>query len=71
MFSEDLVNECFCNIQQSIIHCFKSVQKVIINDKHSFELYGFDFLIDDKLKSWLIEINSMPSLCSTNPVDGE
>jgi len=43
-YSEEQVNSCFCSMQQAIIHCFKSVQKVIINDKHAFELYGFDFI---------------------------
>jgi tubulin polyglutamylase TTLL9 len=65
------VNQCFCNIQQCIIHCFKSVQKVIINDKHSFELYGFDFLIDENLGAWLLEINASPSLSGTAGIDGD
>lgn len=47
------------------------MQKVIINDKHSFELYGFDFLIDEALSSWLLEINASPSLSGTTGVDGD
>jgi len=27
-----------------------SVQKIMINDKHCFELYGFDILIDQEFK---------------------
>ena len=47
----------------------KSVQNVILNDKHCFELYGFDILIDSKLRPWLIEVNASPSMVSTTRTD--
>lgn len=30
--------------------------------EHNFELLGMDFMIDDRLKPWLIEINTNPCL---------
>jgi tubulin polyglutamylase TTLL1 len=42
---------------------------VIINDRHCFEVYGFDILIEDNLKPWLIEVNACPSLSTTTEVD--
>ena len=34
-----------------------------------FEIYGFDLLLDDKLKPWLLEINLLHSLSSSSPLD--
>ena len=34
-----------------------------------FELYGFDIMIDEKFKAWLIEVNVNPSLHCTSPLD--
>jgi len=68
-FGADRVNECFYKIQRLIIHTYKSVQKIIINDKHCFELYGLDIMIDSDLKPWLIETNASPSLTGTTQSD--
>jgi len=70
-YGQDAVSECFANIQQVIIRSLQSVQKVMINDKHCFELYGFDVLLDDQLKPWLIEVNGSPSMTANTTHDFE
>lgn len=38
---------------------------------NSFELYGFDILLDSKLNPWLIEVNGSPSMTATTTKDHE
>lgn len=65
----EAVNRCFSEIQQLVVRCMLSVQKVLINDYHCFELYGFDVLIDKNLKPWILEINASPSMSASTVAD--
>lgn len=51
------------------IHSLKSVQHLMTNDKHCFECYGYDIIIDDNLRPWLVEVNASPSLSATTASD--
>lgn len=44
------VKKAFKGIDNIIIKSLQSVQKIIINDKHCFEMYGYDVLFDSDLK---------------------
>jgi len=66
-----VVQELFRLMDEIFIKSLQSVQRVMINDKHCFELYGYDILIDEDLKPWLCEINASPSLTASNQLDYE
>jgi hypothetical protein len=52
-----------------LLESLKAFQDTISPSPNSFELYGYDVLIDDALQPWLIEINSSPSLTPTSQDD--
>jgi hypothetical protein len=65
----DASNQLFADIQNLIIRALLAVQPAMINDRHAFELYGYDVLIDSGLKPWLLEVNASPSLTASDKPD--
>ncbi|XP_067907360.1 polyglutamylase complex subunit TTLL1-like isoform X2 [Heterodontus francisci] len=64
-----VTDKLFDEIHWMIVQSLKAVSPVMINDKHCFECYGYDIIIDSKLKPWLIEVNASPSLASSTAND--
>jgi hypothetical protein len=65
----DASNQLFADIQNLIMRALLAVQPAMINDRHAFELYGYDVLIDSSLKPWLLEVNASPSLTASDKPD--
>lgn len=65
----DAANKLFGDIQDLILKTLHAVQKIMMNDKHAFEMYGYDILIDETMRPWLMEVNSSPSLTAETPAD--
>jgi tubulin polyglutamylase TTLL1 len=66
---EEKTRRLFEAINEMIVHSLRSVKNVIVNDRHCFECYGYDVIIDDNLKPWLVEVNASPSLSASTPAD--
>lgn len=51
-----------------VIDTFLSIKKqMIITKRHyCFELFGYDFLLDEDLRVWLLEVNTNPYLGIAN-----
>ena len=61
-YGHQATDRMFADVEELCVNTLLSVQKVMISDKHCFEMYGYDILIDDQLKPWLIEVNASPSI---------
>ncbi|XP_056392820.1 tubulin monoglutamylase TTLL4 [Hyla sarda] len=47
-----------------------SLMKMYVQNPHScHELFGFDIMLDENLKPWVLEVNISPSLHSNSPLD--
>jgi hypothetical protein len=50
-------------MKEIILHNLESVRKKLKTGRNSFfELFGYDFIIDEDLGTWLIEVNTNPCL---------
>ncbi|KAL4438623.1 hypothetical protein ABPG74_015521 [Tetrahymena malaccensis] len=50
------------------INSIKSCKDSIEPRRNSLELYGYDFMVDENYNTWLLEINSSPSMEYSTPV---
>lgn len=64
---KDFVNsKLIPDMRKTIETTFKSVKSQLKQSKASFEIFGFDFLVDSEYETWLLEVNTNPCLEESN-----
>lgn len=66
---DDLIIKTLISVQPSIAHVNYSCQPEDVENIQSFEILGFDILLDSKLNPWLLEVNHAPSFGTDSELD--
>eukprot|EP00040_Diaphanoeca_grandis_P012494 m.63336 g.63336 ORF g.63336 m.63336 type:complete len:466 (+) comp23269_c1_seq1:185-1582(+) len=66
---EQAVEQCLQGMDDCFLESLKAVQPRMSTDVRCFEVYGYDILLDDNLKPWIIEVNASPSLTADTAED--
>lgn len=66
-----MVIKTVCSVQPMIAHHYKASQPEEFYQHMCFEILGFDFIINNKKKPRLLEVNHSPSFNCDSPFDKE
>jgi tubulin polyglutamylase TTLL5 len=67
----DAVTKSILSIEPHVINSMKKVQLANPNNQgksNCFDLFGFDIILDEDLKPWVLEVNLSPSLAFDSPL---
>ncbi|XP_011644199.1 probable tubulin polyglutamylase TTLL9 [Pogonomyrmex barbatus] len=68
-YEAEVVENLMQRIAGVIMASLLAVQPAMMQDRNCFELYGYDILLSDDLRPWLLEINASPALTGTDNED--
>ncbi|OHS96057.1 Tubulin-tyrosine ligase family protein [Tritrichomonas foetus] len=66
---DNMIRFTMASVQPFLSSSYHSVVAVGDGKSRCFEILGFDVLIDENLKPWLLEVNCMPSLTTDSEFD--
>jgi tubulin polyglutamylase TTLL6/13 len=66
---DDIIIKTLITAQPELSHVYRSCQPEDFENSLCFQVLGFDIMIDDALKPWLIEVNHAPSFATESPFD--
>ncbi|KAG3206588.1 hypothetical protein PC128_g604 [Phytophthora cactorum] len=55
-------------MKEIVVQSLQCVQDMVNHRSNSCELYGYDFMVDENLTPWLIEVNSSPACDYSTPI---
>lgn len=63
---KDLIIKTLISVEPHIV---TELDKNPTSRANCFEIYGFDVMVDDNQRPWVLEVNVLPSLSSSSPFD--
>jgi len=61
--------ELWASIQELVVKSLLCVDGAIAHQPNAFELFGYDVMLDDAYRPWLIEVNASPSMARDHELD--
>ena len=65
----NIISKTICTVQPHLSHIYRTCQPKEENSEMCFELFGFDIMLDKKLKPYVLEVNHTPSFTADSPLD--